>query len=77
MTESDYNMTYTFDWAYDDVVAGSDEHKKLEAQHRSAVQMAVHKSIEALRRMDGCRWRVGLRALDSVELAALDRTGQT
>jgi hypothetical protein len=51
MTESDYNMTYTFDWAYDDVVAGSDEHKKLEAQHRSGAQMAVHKSIEALRRM--------------------------
>jgi hypothetical protein len=51
MTENDYNMTYTFDWAYEDVSAGSDEHKKLELQHRNGAQMAVHKSIEALRRM--------------------------
>jgi hypothetical protein len=51
MAENDYNMTYTFDWAYEDVAAGSDEHKKLELQHRNGAQMAVHKSIEALRRM--------------------------
>jgi hypothetical protein len=51
MTENDYNMTYTFDWAYEDVAAGSDEHKKLELQHRNGAQMAVHKSIEALRKM--------------------------
>lgn len=51
MTESDCNMTYTFDWAYDGIAAGSEEHKKSEIQHRSGAQMAVHKSIEALRRM--------------------------
>jgi hypothetical protein len=51
MTESDYNMTYTFDWAYDGPAAGSSEHKKLVMQHRNGAQMAVHKSIEALRRM--------------------------
>jgi hypothetical protein len=51
MTENDLNMTYTFDWAYDNVTEGSEEHKKLETQHRNGAKMAVHKSIEALRRM--------------------------
>lgn len=51
MTENDLNMTYTFDWAYDNVAEGSEEHKALEAQHRNGAKMAVHKSIEALRRM--------------------------
>jgi hypothetical protein len=45
MTENDLNMTYTFNWAYEE------EHKKLETQHRNGAKMAVHKSIEALRRM--------------------------
>ena len=51
MTENDYHMTYTFNWIYDDVTEGSEEHKKLELQHRNGAKMAVHKSIEALRRM--------------------------
>ena len=51
MTENDYHMTYTFNWIYDDVAEGSEEHKKLELQHRNGAKMAVHKSIEALRRM--------------------------
>lgn len=44
-------MTYTFEWVYDDAAEGSEEHKKLEMQHREGAKMAVHKSIEALRRM--------------------------
>jgi hypothetical protein len=36
---------------YEDVTEGSEEHKKLETQHRNGAKMAVHKSIEALRRM--------------------------
>lgn len=44
-------MTYTFNWIYEDVTEGSEEHKKLELQHRNGAKMAVHKSIEALRRM--------------------------
>lgn len=51
MSENDYHMTYTFNWIYDDVAEGSEEHKKLELQHRNGAKMAVHKSIEALRRM--------------------------
>lgn len=44
-------MTYTFEWVYEDVEAGSQKHKDLELEHRKGAQMAVHKSIEALRRM--------------------------
>ncbi|KAM0719755.1 hypothetical protein Q7P37_003888 [Cladosporium fusiforme] len=51
LTEKDYNMTYTFEWIYENVAEGSEEHKKLELQHREGAQTAVHKSIEALRRM--------------------------
>jgi len=51
MTESDYNMTYTFEWRLEHVAEGSDEHKKLAVDYRKAAQQAVHSSIEALRRM--------------------------
>ena len=51
LTEHDYNMTYTFEWVYEDVQVGSQKHKELELEHRKGAQMAVHKSIEALRRM--------------------------
>ncbi|GAB1743073.1 hypothetical protein D0867_05426 [Hortaea werneckii] len=51
LTEHDYNMTYTFEWRYPDVQEGSDEHKRLQKQHVDMAKMAVHSSIEALRRM--------------------------
>jgi len=51
LTEGDYNMTYTFEWRYEKVDEGSEEHKKLMDEHRKGAQMAVHSSIEALRRM--------------------------
>lgn len=51
MTEHDYNMTYTFEWRYPSVQEGSEEHQKLEKESREGAKMAVHKSIEAMRRM--------------------------
>lgn len=44
-------MTYTFEWRYEEIVEGSEEHKKMLEEHRKGAQMAVHSSIEALRRM--------------------------
>lgn len=51
MDGNDLNMTYTFEWRYEIVTEGSDEHKKLYEEHRQGAKMAVHSSIEALRRM--------------------------
>ncbi|KAK3706095.1 hypothetical protein LTR37_012922 [Vermiconidia calcicola] len=51
LTENDYSMTYTFEWRYPDTTEGSEEHKKLMKSHIEGAQMAVHSSIEALRRM--------------------------
>lgn len=44
-------MTYTFEWRHEGVVEGSEEHKKLDQQHREGAKMAVHSSIEAMRKM--------------------------
>ncbi|KAK4541707.1 hypothetical protein LTR36_007416 [Oleoguttula mirabilis] len=51
LTEHDYNMTYTFEWRYPDVKDGSEEHKRLTKQSVEGAKMAVHKSIDALRKM--------------------------
>ncbi|KAK5132606.1 hypothetical protein LTR08_008805 [Meristemomyces frigidus] len=51
LTEHDYNMTYTFEWRYPDVEEGSEEHQRLWKQSIEGAKGAVHKSIEALRRM--------------------------
>jgi hypothetical protein len=44
-------MTYTFEWRYEDVAEGSEEHKKLWKQSVEGAKMAVHNSIEAMRKM--------------------------
>ena len=44
-------MTYTFEFSRVDVEEGSEEHKKLEKNYIESSQMAVHMSIEALRKM--------------------------
>lgn len=51
LTENDYNMTYTFEWRHPDVKEGSEEHMKLVQSHTEGAKMAVHKSIEAMRKM--------------------------
>jgi len=51
LTEHDYNMTYTFEWRYPDVQEGTEEHKRLVRQSIEGAQGAVHKSIEAMRKM--------------------------
>jgi len=51
LTEHDYNMTYTFEWRYPDVKEGTDEADKLMKQSVQGAKMAVHKSIEAMRKM--------------------------
>lgn len=51
LEEHDLNMTYTFEWRHDDVREGSEQHKKLVTQHTEGAKMAVHSSIEAMRRM--------------------------
>ena len=51
MTENDYNMTYTFEWRYPDIAEGSQEHKNAEQKAREGAKMAVHSSIEAMRKM--------------------------
>lgn len=46
------NMTYTFEWRLDpEIKEGSEEHMKLVKQHREGAKMAVHSSIEAMRKM--------------------------
>ena len=44
-------MTYTFEFRRPDITEGSEEHKKLAREYVESSQMAVHKSIEALRKM--------------------------
>ena len=51
MTEHDYNMTYTFEWRYPNVTEGSEEHQKLQKSTVDGAKMAVHSSIEAMRKM--------------------------
>ncbi|TKA58204.1 hypothetical protein B0A55_11102 [Friedmanniomyces simplex] len=51
LTEHDYNMTYTFEWRYPEVEEGSEEHGRLVQQSRKEAKMAVHSSIESMRRM--------------------------
>ena len=51
MTESDCNMTYTFEWRYPDIAEGSQAHKDNEQKAREGAKMAVHMSIEAMRKM--------------------------
>lgn len=51
LTEKDLNMTYTFEWRHPEVEEGSEEHRRLAEQRVQEAQMAVHKSIESMRRM--------------------------
>ncbi|KAF2207455.1 hypothetical protein CERZMDRAFT_51178 [Cercospora zeae-maydis SCOH1-5] len=44
-------MTYTFEWRHSDVDEGSEQHKALLQQHRQGAQMAVSKSLDAMRQM--------------------------
>ncbi|KAF2773100.1 DUF1857-domain-containing protein [Teratosphaeria nubilosa] len=51
LTENEYHMTYTSEWRDESVAEGSDEHKKFFEDKVQMAKMAVHSSIEALRRM--------------------------
>ena len=51
MTENDLNMTYTFEWRYPDIKEGSEEHEKAVKRAVEGAKMAVHSSIEAMRKM--------------------------
>ena len=51
LTENDYNLTYTFEWRYPDVKEGSEEHSQKVKQSVEGAKMAVHSSIEAMRKM--------------------------
>ncbi|GAB7358026.1 hypothetical protein MBLNU230_g0191t1 [Neophaeotheca triangularis] len=48
---NDLNMTYVFEWRYPDVEEGSEKAESLFKEHTEGAKMAVHSSIEALRRM--------------------------
>ncbi|KAM3419193.1 hypothetical protein BST61_g5137 [Cercospora zeina] len=48
---ADLFMTYTFEWRHYEVDEGSEQHKTLLQQHRQGAQMAVSKSLEAMRQM--------------------------
>lgn len=49
--ENDMNMTYTFEWRHPEVEKGSDKHKELVKSYTQGAKMAVHSSIEAMRKM--------------------------
>jgi hypothetical protein len=51
LDEVDLNMTYTFEWRLPDVEEGSEEHKKMFKVYTDQGKMAVHSSIEAMRKM--------------------------
>lgn len=51
LTEQDYHVTYTFEWRYPEMREGSEEHKEQMKQNSKMAKMAVHSSIEALRKM--------------------------
>ena len=51
LTENDLHMTYAFEWRYPDVVEGSEEHKNNVKTLTAGAKMAVHSSIEAMRKM--------------------------
>lgn len=51
MTENDYNMTYTFEWRYPNITEESEEHQKAIKTCVEGAKMAVHSSIEAMRKM--------------------------
>lgn len=44
-------MTYTFEWRYNDVAAGSEKHTELVKQHRQGAKMAVHSTIVNMRKL--------------------------
>lgn len=44
-------MTYVFEWRYPDVEEGSEKAASLMKEHTEGAKMAVHSSIEAMRRM--------------------------
>lgn len=50
LEEHDLNMTYTFEWR-ENADEGSEQHKQLIQQRREGAKMAVHSSIEAMRKM--------------------------
>ena len=45
------NMTYTFEWRYPDIKEGTQEHKDAKKNAIEGAKMAVHSSIEAMRKM--------------------------
>ena len=49
--EQDYNMTYSFEWRRPEISEGSEEHQKWDKEFREGAKMAVHSSIEAMRKM--------------------------
>lgn len=49
--ENDFMMTYTFEWRHPHVKEGSEEHHKLVEERRRTAKMAVHSSIERMRKM--------------------------
>ena len=51
LTENDYNMNYTFEWRFPDILDGSKEHKKKWEEMVQGAQKAVHSSIVAMRKM--------------------------
>ncbi|KAH9839675.1 hypothetical protein Tdes44962_MAKER08018 [Teratosphaeria destructans] len=51
LTENDYHMTYTFEWRDESIAEGSIEHKKFFEDKVQMAKMAVHSSIEALRKL--------------------------
>ena len=51
MEEGDLNMTYTFEWRYEDMEMGSEEYKRKFREHVEGARIAVHSSIVAMRKM--------------------------
>ena len=44
-------MTYTFEWRYPDIKEGTQEHQDAKKNGIEGAKMAVHSSIEAMRKM--------------------------
>jgi hypothetical protein len=45
------NMTYTFEWRYPEIKEGTQEHQDAKKNAIEGAKMAVHSSIEAMRKM--------------------------
>ena len=44
-------MTYSFEWRYPDITEGTEEHQKAVKTAVEGAKMAVHMSIESMRKM--------------------------